>query len=233
MKFFVVDINGVNPGTLCLIPHNPVDRIIFVKRDINQLTENGNISFGNFFCNLHYSENLQNNTIIAKTIPLTDKNYNFILNRFDTVMFKMINNNSFNSIIDHNKNEKYFIDINDAEFNIGDYRNFFNSGLKKFIEKKNKKIKIYENEKDIHNNSIPNDIVNIHHIKAPFNCTIKEIYVKLNDNIKFTDKLCKIVGENNVKSNMKSNMIGIITSIHVSIGEKVEEGDTIISVLQC
>ena len=233
MKFFVVDINSVNPGTICLIPHNPVDRVILVKRDINQVAENGTISFGNFFCNIHYNEGVRSGAIVAKTIPLTDKKLNFILNRFDTVMFKMINNNSFNSILDHNRNGKYFMDTDEAEFNISEYRNFFNSGLEKFIEKKSRKIKIYESEKKIHNRSIPNDIVNIHHIKAPFDCVVKEIYVKLNDNIKFTDKLCKIVDSNRVKSNMKSNMIGMITSIHVSVGTVVKEGETIISALQC
>ena len=49
LNFFIIDKSSIIPNSFALLPYNPLNKIIMINRNINQFTENGSISIGNFF----------------------------------------------------------------------------------------------------------------------------------------------------------------------------------------
>ena len=217
LKFFIIDKSSIIPNSFALLPYNPLNKIIMINRNINQFTENGSISIGNFFSNIHYNNNIKNNSIFCKTLPIFNKeNNNFILENFDIIKLELVDSNSYYSILDHFKKNKYFIKIRNINFNISNYRIFFNENINYFIKHKKKLIKNYNKELINFKKKKKKNIINISSIKSPFDCIIIEIYVNINDQVKFGDKLCKINDiKNNTKSFIKTNVEGLITKINI------------------
>lgn len=203
-----------------------------INRNINQFTENGSISIGNFFTNIHYNNNLKNNSIFCKTLPIYNKETNdFILENFDIIKLDLVDNNSFYSILDHFRKKKYFIKTRNINFNISNYRNFFNNNINSFIEHKKKLINNYNKELINFTNKEKN-IIKVSSIKSPFCCTIIEIYVTINDIVKFGDKLCKISNiKNNTKSFIKTNVEGMITKINIYKNKNMKKNKMMFDIL--
>ena len=204
-----------------------------INRNINQFTENGSISLGNFFSNIHYNNNIKNKSIFCKTLPIFNKeNNNFILENFDIIKLELVDNNSFYSILDHFKKNKYFIKIRNINFNISNYRNFFNNNINSFIEHKNKLIKNYNKELIYFTNKEKKNIINVTSIKSPFDCIIMEIFVNINNLVKFGDKLCKIINiKNNTKSFIKTNVEGLITKINIYKNKNMKKNKIMFNIL--
>lgn len=244
MRFIIVDINSINPNSFSLIPYDPRNRLFLIQRNINKTVENGTISIGKFFTNVHYERPITNEaiTIIGKTIPVFNKkDKSFILRRFDIVTFELITNSAFYSILNHNNLGKYYIDIRSYKFDISDYRNFFTMNQKNFIHHKQKAIEIYNKEKDMYVTNDSKSFIDIYDVMSPETCYIDEIYVGLNNVVKIGDKLCKIVSYNydengekvsKTKFIIKSNVDGLITKIDIVCGKDIKKGRTIMSILR-
>jgi allophanate hydrolase subunit 2 len=232
-SFFIIDKTSIISNSFALVPYNPLNRIIMISRNINQFTENGTISIGNFFSNIHYNNNFNNNNILGKTLPIFNKdNNNFVLEKFDIIKLELVDNNSFYSILDHFKKNKYFIKIRNINFNISNYRNFFNNNISLFIKHKQKSINNYNKELTNFTNKRKQNIININSIKSPFDCIIIEIYVKINNLVKFGDKLCKVINtKNNNKSFIKTNVEGLITKINIYKNKHIKKNKIIFNIL--
>ena len=232
-SFFIIDKTSIISNSFALVPYNPLNRIIMISRNINQFTENGTISIGNFFSNIHYNNNFNNNNILGKTLPIFNKdNNNFVLEKFDIIKLELVDNNSFYSILDHFKKNKYFIKIRNINFNISSYRNFFNNNISLFIKHKQKSINNYNKELTNFTNKRKQNIININSIKSPFDCIIIEIYVKINNLVKFGDKLCKVINtKNNNKSFIKTNVDGLITKINIYKNKHIKKNKIIFNIL--
>jgi biotin carboxyl carrier protein len=239
MQFIVVDINSINPNSFSLIPYDPRNRLFLIQRNINKTIENGTITIGKFFTNIHYETPRASEaiTIVGKTIPVFNgKDKTFILRRFDIVTFELITNSAFYSILNHNNLGKYYIDVRSHKFDISDYRNFFTTNQKNFIHHKQKAIEIYNKEKDMYATNDSKSFIDIYDVISPETCHIDEIYIGLNDVVKVGDKLCKIISYNHDDSKtkfiIKSNVDGLITKIDIICGKDVKKGRTIMNILR-
>lgn len=233
LRFFIIDKTSIVSNSFALLPYNPLNKIIMINRNINQFTGNGSISIGNFFTNIHYNNNLKNNSIFCKTLPIYNKETNdFILENFDIIKLDLVDNNSFYSILDHFRKKKYFIKTRNINFNISNYRNFFNNNINSFIEHKKKLINNYNKELINFTNKEKKNIIKVSSIKSPFCCTIIEIYVTINDLVKFGDKLCKISNiKNNTKSFIKTNVEGMITKINIYKNKNMKKNKMMFDIL--
>ena len=205
-----------------------------IERDIRENIENGSICLGNFFINIHKNKNEENN-IFCKTLPVFNKEGESVFNYFDILEFELIENEKFNSIYNHYILGNYIIDVTENLFDINNYKKYFNDNYENFVKEKKIKLnnyKKYEKEFITSNDNTKNNLLNIHSIKCNEDINILKIYIKLNQNIKFGERICKVKNKDNVKYYIKSNINGLITQIYLNKYNEMKKNENLIKILE-
>ena len=233
-KFIVIENRSVEGEFYSIIPLYPSNRLYMIERDIRENIENGSICLGNFFINIHKNKNEENN-IFCKTLPVFNKEGESVFNYFDILEFELIENEKFNSIYNHYILGNYIIDVTENLFDINNYKKYFNDNYENFVKEKKIKLnnyKKYEKEFITSNDNTKNNLLNIHSIKCNEDINILKIYIKLNQNIKFGERICKVKNKDNVKYYIKSNINGLITQIYLNKYNEMKKNENLIKILE-
>ena len=233
-KFVVIENRSVEGEFYSIIPLYPSNRLYMIERDIRENIENGSICLGNFFMNIYKNKN-EGNNIFCKTLPVLNKEGESVFDYFDILEFELIENEKFNSIYNHYILGNYILDVTENLFDINKYKKHFNDNYENFVKEKKVKLNNYKKyEKDfiIGAENTKNNLLNIHSIKCNEDIQILKIYVKLNQNIKFGDRICKVENKDNVKYYIKSNINGLITQIYLNKYNEIKKNENLVKILE-
>ena len=233
-KFIVIENRSVEGEFYSIIPLYPSNRLYMIERDIRENIENGSICLGNFFMNIYKNKNEENN-IFCKTLPVVNKEGESVFDYFDILEFELIENEKFNSIYNHYILGNYIIDVTENSFDINKYKKHFNNNYENFVKEKKIKLnnyKKYEKGFITSEENTKNNLLNIHSIKCNEDINILKIYVKLNQNIKFGDRICKVENKDNVKYYIKSNINGLVTQIYLNKYNEIKRNENLVKILE-
>lgn len=235
-KYLVIEKNSLD-NNITLLEVNPNNKLFLIERDINQKLEDGLISIDNFFVNINYNSNENNErdnnklNIFCKTLPIF-KNKKFLFDFCDIIEFELVETKIFNSVYNHFILEKYFVNKSTYLFNFDNFKLNFNENLNEYIQNRNIKINNFNKKKKDFIIKQPKNFINLHEIKSKEEYNILGVYVNYNDNIKFGDKICKVQNNKNEKYYIKSNISGLITKILISKGKFIEKDKILIKILE-
>lgn len=233
-KFVVIENRSIEGEFYSIIPLYPSNRLYMIERDIHENIENGSICLGNFFMNIYKNKN-EGNNIFCKTLPVVNKEGESVFDYFNILEFELIENEKFNSIYNHYILGNYIIDVTEKSFDINKYKKHFNDNYENFVKEKKIKLnnyKKYEKEFITSVDNTKNNLLNIHSIKCNEDINILRIYIKLNQNIKFGDRICKVENKDNVKYYIKSNINGLVTQIYLNKYNEMKKNENLVKILE-